>query len=317
MRILIYGAGVLGSHLTHVLWRGGNDVTLLARGRRLADLEKNGLVIRHTLQLRTTVDRIGLTDHLAVDDRYDLCFVVVQRQQLNEILPEISACKDSHDFVLVGNNPTATETAETIRSHSPVEKNLVFGFQSSGGKREPGRIVSLHTGFSTMSGNMTLGSLDGNEMLYSMIRQAFAKSPYRLVFSENMDAWLKCHAAFILPIVFACFYADGDLRRVARDSKMLNLVIDTIDDAYHIVKAAGHPIIPSQDDGFIQRDHGRYYWMLKLMMATPIGKLAASNHAMSAPGEMHRLYEDFYQLKQKAGVSTPAWDEMAKYMEKY
>jgi len=30
MKILVYGAGVLGSYLAHVLVRGGNDVFLLA-----------------------------------------------------------------------------------------------------------------------------------------------------------------------------------------------------------------------------------------------------------------------------------------------
>lgn len=34
MKILVYGAGVLGSQLAQVLVRGGNDVTILARGKR-------------------------------------------------------------------------------------------------------------------------------------------------------------------------------------------------------------------------------------------------------------------------------------------
>ncbi|TVX98639.1 ketopantoate reductase family protein [Cohnella terricola] len=32
MRALVYGAGVIGSYLTHILKQGGNDVSLLARG---------------------------------------------------------------------------------------------------------------------------------------------------------------------------------------------------------------------------------------------------------------------------------------------
>ncbi len=32
MRILVYGAGVIGCELAHVLCRAGQDVTLLARG---------------------------------------------------------------------------------------------------------------------------------------------------------------------------------------------------------------------------------------------------------------------------------------------
>lgn len=57
MNVLVYGAGVLGSYLAHVLARGGNEVSLLARGKRAEELEKDGLVIRHYFQRKTTVDR--------------------------------------------------------------------------------------------------------------------------------------------------------------------------------------------------------------------------------------------------------------------
>ncbi|NRZ44230.1 ketopantoate reductase [Clostridium beijerinckii] len=52
MKILVYGAGVLGSYLAHVLIRGGNDVTLLARNERFKELKNNGLVIRHYIQCK-------------------------------------------------------------------------------------------------------------------------------------------------------------------------------------------------------------------------------------------------------------------------
>ncbi|MCM1124586.1 MAG: NAD-binding protein [Eubacterium sp.] len=43
MKLLVYGAGVIGCELAHVLKKGGNDVTLLARGERKDNLEKRGL----------------------------------------------------------------------------------------------------------------------------------------------------------------------------------------------------------------------------------------------------------------------------------
>ncbi len=313
MKILVYGAGVLGSTLAHVLIRAGNDVTMLARGSRLADLREKGLVIRHYVQMKTTTDHPALVDRLDPQDEYDLCFMVVQRQQLDGILPEISACTGCRDFVLVGNNPAANETVEFIRQNSPVVKRVAFGFQASGGRREAGRVVSIHMG----TGSMTLGSLPPDEDLYRNIRKVFAGTRYNIVVSTDMDAWLKCHAAFIVPIVFACFYADGDLRRIAGDKKFLNRLLDTIGEAYDMVKAAGYPIMPPEDDGFLERDRSKTYWMLKLMAATPLGKLAASDHAMSAPAEMHRLYDDFCKIKAKAGIATPAWDELAVYMKKY
>ncbi|MCM1284475.1 MAG: NAD-binding protein [Roseburia sp.] len=56
MKLLVYGAGVIGCELAHVLKWGGNDVTLLARGDWKDTLEKRGLVIRHYLQRETTID---------------------------------------------------------------------------------------------------------------------------------------------------------------------------------------------------------------------------------------------------------------------
>ena len=45
MRVLIIGAGVIGSNLAADLFSSGRDVTLLARGEWADTLEKNGLVI--------------------------------------------------------------------------------------------------------------------------------------------------------------------------------------------------------------------------------------------------------------------------------
>lgn len=73
MKILVYGAGVLGSYVAHVLHRCGNDVTLLARGKRLNELRESGLVIRHYIQRKTTRDEINLVDNYNKDDIYDAC----------------------------------------------------------------------------------------------------------------------------------------------------------------------------------------------------------------------------------------------------
>jgi ketopantoate reductase len=46
MRILIFGAGPLGSLLAARLHQGGQDVTLLARGQRLLDLKKQDICLK-------------------------------------------------------------------------------------------------------------------------------------------------------------------------------------------------------------------------------------------------------------------------------
>ena len=46
MKILVYGAGVLGCNLARNLLHAGKDVTLLARGNWAEEIRKNGLRIK-------------------------------------------------------------------------------------------------------------------------------------------------------------------------------------------------------------------------------------------------------------------------------
>ena len=59
---------------------------------------------------------------------------------------------------------------------------------------------------------------------------------------------------------------------------------------------------------------GKCYRFIKFLALTPIGRLAASDHAMNAKDEMRRLYDDFRQLIDAAGINTPAWDELGRHM---
>ncbi len=49
MDILVYGAGPLGSILAARLQQGGHQVSLLAKGHRLQDLRKHGIVLHDAL----------------------------------------------------------------------------------------------------------------------------------------------------------------------------------------------------------------------------------------------------------------------------
>lgn len=48
MKILVFGAGVLGCNLARNLFRAGRDVTLLARGSWAREIQQKGLRIKDT-----------------------------------------------------------------------------------------------------------------------------------------------------------------------------------------------------------------------------------------------------------------------------
>ena len=67
MKVLVYGSGVIGCYLAHVLCTAENDVTLLARGQWKEQLQQNGLRIRHHLQRKTTLDHPRVTGGIEED----------------------------------------------------------------------------------------------------------------------------------------------------------------------------------------------------------------------------------------------------------
>ena len=77
MRVLIYGAGVLGCQLAHTLQQTKHDITLLARGSWKENIDKNGLLIRHYIQRKTSVDRIlnSLITIVMIEFKMDILLV--------------------------------------------------------------------------------------------------------------------------------------------------------------------------------------------------------------------------------------------------
>ena len=213
MRILVYGAGVLGCELAHVLMQNKkNVVTLLARGEWKEMIDQKGLVIRHWVQRKTTTERIKTVDTLAPDDYYDLVFVVVQAGQLPDVLPVLKANKSQY-FVFVGNNPQAKQVLEFMQR--PADK-IAFGFQGTAGRREHDHVVSVYA-----SAGMTVGGattpLSGT--FRTRLKTAFDGAKYKLTFYGDMDEWLKCHIAFVLPACYVCYACNGDLTRATKQQR--------------------------------------------------------------------------------------------------
>ena len=70
MKILVYGAGVLGCNLARNLLRAGKDVTLLARGNWAAEIRRNGLRIKDKFSPCVSVSCIPVVTELASDAVY-------------------------------------------------------------------------------------------------------------------------------------------------------------------------------------------------------------------------------------------------------
>ncbi len=305
MRILVYGAGVLGCELAHVLMQNKkNVVTLLARGEWKEMIDQKGLVIRHWAQHKTTTEHIKTIDTLAPDDFYDLVFVVMQAGQLPDVLPVLKANKSTY-FVFVGNNPHAKQVLEFMQR--PADK-IAFGFQGTAGHREHDHVVSVY-----MNPGMTVGGattpLSGT--FRTRLKTAFDGAKYKLTFYSDMDEWLKCHIALILPVCYVCYACNGDLHRATKQQR--GAILDAAYEACLMLKDAGIPVNNAENTDYYKPGapgRRRMEAMVFAMAKTPLGKLCASDHAMHAVAEMKYLDEAFEALRKQAGTAMPMWEKL-------
>lgn len=304
MRILVYGAGVIGCELAHELCKGNNEVTILARGRWRDTINDNGLIIRHYAQFHSTKDYIRTIEKLEAGDQYDLIFVVMQYSQVMEILPQLAA-NVSHDIIFIGNNMNPAYCMEQISSQSDTDKEIAFGFQGSGGRRENGKVISVHLRI-----GMTVGGLRGplSSEFHNKIIEAFVKTGYRLTWEKNMESWLVCHLAFILPMCYICYHLDCNLKSITKEQ--ISKVIDAVVEAHQLLKKLGYQIRPDGEEEFFLQGRQKNQKLLYLMAKTPFGKLAASDHCAHAVEEMSVLDEAFEELRKKTDCPMPVWEEL-------
>lgn len=295
MKILIIGAGVLGSNLAHSL-KKGNDITILARNQTYKNLKNNGLVIHHKLG-KKTVDNFNIIDKLEKNDIYDVIFVTVRFSSLDEIVPIIEN-NQSKNIVFVGNN-MSVEKQMNIKN-----KNVLFAFFMAAGKKYDGYIDSI------CLNKIEIGRTDGKDISNEFIKSIFKETKIKVIIENKMNDYLKAHACAVLPLVFASYKVNGNLKLLKKDKEYSLFIMDAIIEGYDVLKKLGYEILPKGEYENCVNKKKFCAWIYRWMFSNFIGKLCISDHAMSARDEFLLLDSEFEKLKKKAKMETKVYDRL-------
>jgi 2-dehydropantoate 2-reductase len=300
MRILVYGAGVIGCNLANDFYQNGKDVTLLARGKWYETIKRDGLKIKNQLRFgKITTAKIKVISELKHEDRYDVIFVVMRYTQLEEVIPVLKE-NESENIVFVGNNVKTREYSQALP-----DKNVLFAFALTAGHRDEDKVVSIDLH------KIVIGQLKENRSNKAFIDAVFAGTKFKVEYQPNMEDYLLCHAAFVVPVAFACYYTGGNLGKIKRNKKYLHRVITANIEGYRAIQNAGHEILPKEDEIFETKKYRRtVYLFFKVMCYTPLGKICASDHAMNAVDEMSRLATDFENFMDENEASYREWKRL-------
>lgn len=301
-RILVYGAGAIGGLFAGKLARAGFDVTVLARGAWATHLREHGLTLRDALRGTIETSHPRVIEELGADDRYEFVLVVMQRQQVDDVLP-ILARNTSPNVVFVVN--TASGYGAWIDAVG--RERLLIGFPSAGGERRDGVIECfVGKGLARVFQSTTFGELDGADTprlrrLVAMFRQA-GFSP---TWSRHIEDWQRTHVAVVLAIAWALYRHDCDPAALARSPQDLRAMVLAIREGFRCLRALGHRVTPAKLRYF-DLPSVVLVGVFRLAMRTRLVDVAMARHTRNARVEMERLRDEFLALADAAGVAMPA-----------
>ncbi|WP_438496432.1 ketopantoate reductase family protein [Paenibacillus sp. IHBB 3054] len=281
-RLLIIGAGVIGSLYALRFAQSGLDVTLLARGKRLDSLKADGLRYNDN----GTIQQISIKtiEKLASDDTYDFIFVPVRYDQAESAL---SAIKNNQSKTII----TLSNTVGYDRWLEIVGDRLLPGFPGAGGDIKDG-VLYAQFGSKTFFGEIN-GQLTERVTRLAQIFET-VDLPYEI--QKDIQAFHVSHAA--LAVVNKHLYTNDGMVDIetARNESTLSKIAADIKQNIHLVAQAGIPVIPPETKLMgelpVEDIISQYRQMLsdEFIIDVKLG-----NQAVSRKAEIMLLDEDFHK----------------------
>ena len=290
MRILIYGAGVIGSLYAVLLKEAGYETTFYVRGHRLEALQNQGLLYKKNNIIKK-VD-IKVMDHLQDNDIYDFIFLTVRENQLYQALKELKSNK-SKTIITMVNSIDNYEKWESV-----VGKGRILpAFPGAGGTITNDildaaltpRLIQPTT-FSEISGKKTKRT----EQLSQIFKHAHI--PFQQV--NDMHIWQLCHLGMVVPLADA-YYQTENPESVGQDQVIMRKTATQLKKNFYTLYKNLNTLSPGKMHIFRFLPTSLLTYILSQTFKSSFGEKFMYQHAMKAPDEMRELHKQFYSYIKK------------------
>ncbi|MDU1891712.1 MAG: 2-dehydropantoate 2-reductase N-terminal domain-containing protein [Dysgonomonas sp.] len=307
MKILIYGAGVIGCTYGWLLSKAGCDITVLVRPEKKENIEKNGINI-HCTDFRggkKHIDEIiffpKVTDALSSDNDFEYIIVATNNLYLKNILPSLKkGAGKAH--ILFFQNVWVDEFGEIAKFLAPHQYFFGFPFMVGGGRDKTGIkcAISGLKNAQTLLGELNDKLTPRIQKLYKCLSDAGLK-PF---VSPQIKVWLVTHYTLAAGLSAGIMKA-GSAANFSKDSKILKESVKAIREGLNICAKLG--IDPKAENA-----NKPYY--IPLFILIPILKIVYRNEALTimfdghtkhSPDEMKKMLDDIIKKGKENGVEIP------------
>lgn len=222
MNIILIGAGRIGSVLAFHFARAGHDVTVVARGKRLDALRREGAIV-NVDDRRAPVSVLAELDPATP---YDLAVATLPEHQIGDVLPSLAASQ-AKTILLMFNTFEGTARYRSVIG----AERFAFGFPNMTAALVDQRLRYRVDG----SGMVTTLS---TTTLATLFRDAGLPSEWE----EDMDAFLRSHVALAVPLFLSGLLTwDRKSELSWREARQLDRAWT---EAFDLVLRMGHTLRP-------------------------------------------------------------------------
>lgn len=277
MRMLITGAGVIGTVYGAQLGAAGHTVSVLSHPPRTDDVATRGLAARDVLTGSRAETRVHVVPDAA--GSYDLVLAAVRSDQLALACAQLTVLDGAPAVLFFGNNPSGRSA---IPANIPGEVRL--GFPGVGGVIRDGVAEYVR-----IKQQPTALQAAADPRLADMER-ALRQRGFSVQRVADMDGWLAYHAAFVACVAAALYRCGTDAAVLAADRQTLTLMCAAVTEAFTALRKTGVTGLPRNlailHSPALKPAAVRYW---ARTMRSPAGELCFAAHARHAQPEMRAL----------------------------
>lgn len=286
-RILIFGAGVIGSVYALRFAQYGLDVTILARGKRLGALKRNGLRYNDN----GTVKQISIKTIEKLDNKdiYDFVFVPIRYDQIESALTTI---KNNQSKTIV----TLTNTIGYDTWLELVGDRLLPGFPGAGGDIKDD---VLYAQFGSEKHQGTLfGEINGMKTeRVKELAKIFKSVELNYEIQKDIQAFHISHVA--TAIANKHFYTNDGVVDIdtAGSERTLRKIASDIKQNIHQIEKSGIPVIPPETKVMGELPESDIISRYRQMLSNDfIIDVMLGDHAINQKAEIMLLDKVFHKM---------------------
>jgi len=258
MKIAIYGPGGIGSTFAFHLSRAGHDVTVIARGKRLAQLTEDGAIV----DVKGTRTPVTVNGTLDTSVPYDLLLVTVLEWQLPAVLPAVKASAAKQVMFMFNTFDSLQPLREAVGA-----ERFTFGFPAIIATLPEGRLQS-HV---VTVGQHTLAT-------DAKWAEVFTRAGIPTDVHEDIQSWLRTHAVLIG--VLMSLAVDAFTRKAGAQWKDARRAALAVREGFSLTRELGSRVTPAPMGALgwlpVPMVSGLFWAMSRLRLIQSLGAAGAS-----------------------------------------